>query len=414
MGILLVLAFGLGLGGIRQTAADHWPRFRGPNGTGLATDREVPVRWNMQQDVLWKTHLPGAGNSSPVIWDNRVFIESATSKERLLLCLDAAKGKILWQRSMAGTIVHKHPKNSFASSTPATDGERVYAVFWDGRHVFMSAYDFRGNRVWSRDLGSFKSQHGVGASPVVHGGKVFLNKDQDGAAVLVALDARTGAVAWQAKRRAFRACYSTPFVRMDEAGKPELVVASTAGITGYDPDDGREKWTWTWHFANMPLRTVGSPICHNGIVFAASGDGSGERHTVAVKAGGQGDVTRTNLLWEKKRDFPYVPTMLVQGEYLFYVNDRGMARCHVARTGATVWEKRLEGPVTASPLLIDGKIYAINEKGDVYVLAAAGTFKHLAKNSVGESVFASPAVAGSRLYIRGDTHLFCIGKRGLK
>jgi outer membrane protein assembly factor BamB len=245
---------------------------------------------------------------------------------------------------------------------------------------------------------------------MVHGGKVYLNNDQDGAAVLIALEARTGQVAWQVKRPAFRACYSTPFVREDAEGKPELVVASTAGISGYEPDTGREKWHWSWHFSNMPLRTVGSPVYSQGIVFAASGDGSGERHMVAVRAGGKGDVTATNLVWQRKRDFPYVPTILAYDDYLFYVNDLGVASCRRALTGATIWSHRLESSVTASPVIVDGKMYVITEEGDVFVIAAASTYKQLAKNALGEGVYASPAVADQRLYIRGVKHLFCIGK----
>jgi outer membrane protein assembly factor BamB len=155
-------------------------------------------------------------------------------------------------------------------------------------------------------------------------------------------------------------------------------------------------------------------VASGGIVFAGSGDGSGARHMVAIKAQGKGDVTRTNLLWERKRDFPYVPSMLTRGDHLYCVNDRGVASCHLGKSGQTVWSKRLGDTVTASPLLIDGKIYAFDEKGDVYVFPAATTFKLLAKNSVGERILATPAVADNRLFIRGEEHLFCIGKAGTK
>jgi outer membrane protein assembly factor BamB len=414
IGLGWVLAAWAATGWVGTAQAGNWPRFRGPNGTGLALDKGVPVEWSADKGVLWKTELPGQGNSSPVIWGNRLFTESATGKERFLLCVDVRDGKVLWSKAMAGGTTRKHPKNSFASSTPAVDGERVYAVFWDGSHVFVLACDLDGKSLWKRDLGSFRSQHGVGASPMIYRDKVFLNNDQDGASVLVALDAKTGNIAWQAKRRPFRACYSTPLILTYADGTPELIVASTAGITGYDPDRGGERWHWTWQFSNMPLRTVGSPVASHGIIFAGSGDGSGERHMVAVKAGGKGDVTKTNLIWERKRDFPYVPCMLTLGDYLFCVNDRGIASCYVAKNGAPVWDKRLGDNVSASPVLVDGKIYAITEKGDVYVFAAAATFKLLAKNSIGERVIASPAVADSRLFIRGERHLFCIGKGSAK
>jgi outer membrane protein assembly factor BamB len=200
----------------------------------------------------------------------------------------------------------------------------------------------------------------------------------------------------------------------DADGKPELIVASTAGITGYDPDGGSEKWHWTWHFDGMALRTVGSPVSSHGLIFAGSGDGSGARHMVAVKAGGKGDVTKTNLVWQRKRDFPYVPSMLTFGDYLFCVNDQGIASCYVAKNGDRVWSERLGGNVSASPVLIDGKIYAVREDGDVFVFAAAPTFKQLARNTVEERVLASPAVADNRLFIRGKQHLFCIGQAARK
>jgi outer membrane protein assembly factor BamB len=389
--------------------AENWARFRGPNGTGVSADKQIPVQWT-KKNVLWKTALPGAGNSSAVIWGKRLFLQAATDKDRLLLCLSVTNGKELWRRSMAGDITQKHPKNSFASSTPATDGKQVYVMFWDGSKTFLSAYDFDGKLVWRRDLGSFKSQHGPGVSPIVFQDKVVLPDDQDGSSVLIAVEAKTGKPAWKAKRTAFRACYSTPFVLEPDSAHPELIVTSTAGITSYNPQNGKEYWYWTWHFTGMALRTVASAVSGQGIIFAGSGDGSGERNMVAVKASGKGDVTKTNLVWQRKRDFPYVPSMLTRGDHLYCVNDHGIARCHVAKTGETVWTTRLTDAVTASPLLIDGKIYACSEKGDVYVFPAAATFKLLAKNPLGERILATPAVADNRLFIRGENHLFCIGK----
>ncbi len=409
----LLLALGVGLLTPPAALGANWPRFRGPNGTGVSADKGIPVAWT-KDNILWKVPLPGAGNSSMAVWGKRLFLQTATDKDRLLLCLDVTGGKELWRRSMAGGTTRKHPKNSFASSTPAADGKRVYVAFWDGSNTFLSAYDFQGKLLWRRDLGAFKSQHGPGASPIVFQDKVILPNDQDGSSVVVALEAATGKPAWQAKRRAFRACYSTPFLLEPASARPELIVVSTAGITSYNPQNGEEYWYWTWHFTGMPLRTVGSAVAANGIIFAGSGDGSGARNMVAIKAHGKGDVTKTNLLWQRKRDFPYVPSMLTRGEYLYCVNDRGIASCHLGKTGETVWSARISDTVTASPLLIDGKVYAFSEKGEVYVFPAATTFKLLAKNSVGERILATPSVADNRLFIRGEEHLFCIGKAGKK
>lgn len=389
-----------------------WPRFRGPNGTGVAADADIPVRWSEKKNLLWKVAIPGQGNSSPIVWGERLFLQTATAdgKDRLLLCLDSRTGATLWSREIPGSKAHMHPKNSLASATPATDGERVYVPLWDGAKVDLHAYDFRGESVWTYPLGSFTSQHGPGTSPIVYGGKVFIANDQDGTANFVALDAKSGKLVWEAPRRAYRACYSTPFLLERPETPVELIVASTGGITSYDPQSGHENWNYHWTFDGMPLRTVASPLYASGLIIANSGDGGGARQTVAVRVGGKGDISRTHLAWEKKKAFPYVPTMLVYGDHLFLVNDNGVAACHAVRTGDVVWSERLGGNVTASSILIDGKIYTISEDGTVYVYRAAPTFELLAKNSVGEDVFATPAVANQRLYIRGKTHLFCIGQ----
>lgn len=397
-------------------AAD-WPRFRGPNGTGVSTDKEIPVHWDTS-GVLWKVPIPGVGNSSPVLWGQQIFLQtsSADGLERRLLCLNAVDGKTLWSTAVPGARSRTHPKNSMASSTPAVDGERVYVLFWDGKDVAVHAYDLKGNLVWRQALGGFTSQHGPGTSPMVVGDRVILANDQDGVSVLYGLEAKTGKVAWQVARKPFRTCYSTPFLLEHPGKAPEVIVASSAGITSYQPQTGAENWNWNWNFAGQALRTVASPIFSQGMIFINSGDGAGDRHAVAVRAEGQGDAAKANLVWENKKKlaFPYVPCFLAQGDHLFYVNDKGFAGCHVAKTGEAVWNERLGENISASPILVDGKIYAISEAGTVYVFPAAPTFKLLAKNAVGEPVLATPAVADGRLYIRGKTHLFCIGKTAPK
>ncbi len=355
-----VLALGfLGVLAIRSGGAD-WPRFRGPNGTGVAADADVPVRWTAADGILWKAPVPGVGHSSPIIGAGRVFLQSASAdgKSRWLICLDAGTGKLLWQKEAPGQRAATHTKNTLASSTPALDSQRVYAAFWDGRNIALAAYDFKGELAWSRDLGGFKSQHGAGFSPVVVDDKVILSNDQDGSAVLLAFDAATGKTAWQAERKAYRACYSTPFVLEKSGGEKELIVVSTAAVTGYDPATGTENWHCDWPAARMPLRTVSSPVLADGLIVATAGDGKGDRLAIGVKPGGKGDVTATNLAWEDRRTLPYVPSPLALGGHVYSVNDAGFAACHVARTGEMVWQERLGVPVTASPLLVNGKVYA--------------------------------------------------------
>lgn len=391
-----------------------WSRFRGPNGMGTASDMDIPVKFS-EQSVLWKKPIPGSGNSSPVVWGNRLFLQSASKdgKERSLLCLSSLDGKTIWTTTFPTNPSARpktHAKNSLASCTPAVDGERVYALFWDGVDMVLYGLDMDGKQLWQRNLGPYKSQHGAGTSPMVYQKKVYVANDQDGEAELLAFDALTGKDVWRAKRPPFRACYSVPFL-LEKAGHPtELIVGSTAGVTSYDPDTGHENWNFTsWPWLKTPLRTVASPIAIDGIIIANSGDGSGERNTVAIRPEGKGTLSKEVVLWSKTKTYPYVPNLLALGEHVYFVNDLGIAGCAVAKTGEIVWSERLGGNFSASPVLVDGKIYAPSEDGTVYVFQAAPKYQPLAKNVLDEGFIATPAVASRRLFIRGKNSLYCIG-----
>lgn len=393
-------------------AAD-WTRFRGPNGTGVATDKNIPVEFGEGKNVLWKVAIPGSGNSSPIVSKGRIFLQTATAngEERKLLCLDLKDGRTLWEKSAPGGTAKTHPKNTLASCTAAADGTRIYMPFWDGKDLSLSAFDYDGKHLWTTPLGGFQSQHGAGHSPIIHGGKVILANDQDDFAELVALYADTGKVAWKAPRPPFKASYSTPLLLERNGSGPELLTVSTAGVAGYDPDTGSELWKWTWTSNDKQLRTVGSPIVTEGMVFFGGGNGPGDRHSVGVRIDGKGDVTGTNLAWETRQLFPYVPCLLSKGEHLYFVNDEGIAACTVARTGQVTWKQRVPGgKVTASPLMIDGKVYGITETGGTFVFAADTTFKLLSQGQLDEGVMASPAVSDGRLLVRGKQHLYCFGK----
>jgi outer membrane protein assembly factor BamB len=401
-------------------AAADWPRFRGPNGAGIADDKTIPAKWT-EKNFIWTTEIPGKGHSSPIVSKGKIFLESSSTdlKERYLICVDAKSGQIGWSKNVPSGKGHTHTKNSPASSTPAADGERVYAIFWDGHNLQLAAYDYAGALKWKQELGSFFSDHGAGMSPVVVGDKVVVNVDQGdgklpGKADLRAFDAKTGEPAWSKKRDPERACYSTPFLLEKADAGPELIVASTGGVTAYDPKDGSEIWHYVWKFDRARLRTVGSPIFHQGMIFAVAGDGGGDRNMIAIKAEGKGQVGSKNLVWQKKKFTPYVPTPLAKDGMIFWVTDKeSIAICADAKTGEEIWNERLGGgaEVSASPIMIDGRIFVINEKGTVFVVAAAKSFDQLAKNELKESVFATPAVADGRMYVRGAKHLFCIGTK---
>jgi outer membrane protein assembly factor BamB len=411
------------------SAAD-WDRFRGPDGLGTAPDTDLPVNIG-PNEILWKTPIPGRGNSSPIVSRGKVFLQTSTddNRRRALVCVDAATGKVEWSKDVkGGPPSHRiHDKNSMASSTPAADGERVYAVFWDGKNISLTGWDYAGNQLWAKELGTFKSQHGPGLSPMVVDNRVILNVDQDDLAEVQAFDPKSGELVWKKSRTAYRACYTTPFV-LHRDGKSEVIVSSTAGVTAYDPKDGAVNWNWTWVWKPAadapkgkgkggpggPLRQVGGPIFHDGLIFCISGDGGGDRHMVAIKPGTTGDVTDSALLWEKKKGTAYVPMVLASGPYLFWIADKeNKAICAEAKTGKVMWEERLPGSksVSASPVLVNGKVYSVNEDGRIAVFAAEPKFHLLAEAALKEDVFASPAVADGRLYVRGANHLFCIGTK---
>ncbi|MCE9529739.1 MAG: PQQ-binding-like beta-propeller repeat protein [Planctomycetes bacterium] len=404
--------FGLLLGVDAATAAD-WTRFRGPNGTGVADDKNIPVKWT-KENYLFKTEIPGKGHSSPIISKGKVFLQSSSKDlaERYLICVDANTGKIEWSKTVPGGPAKTHAKNSAASCTPAADGERVYAIHWDGSELLLTAYDYKGELIWKQPLGTFKSQHGPGMSPILVGGTVVVTMDQDGKSELLTFDAKTGKPGWSKIRDHERASYSTPFLLEKTDAGPDLIVASTGGITAYDPKDGKQIWNYNLKFDKMRLRMVGSAILHQGSIFAVSGDGAGDRLMVAIKPGGQGDIAQ-NLVWDKKKRTPYVPTPLAKDGLVFWVTDNeNLAVCVDAKTGNELWDERLGGGgVSASPILIDGNILTINEQGTAFIFPAAKSFELLAKNELKEQVYASPAVANGKLYIRGFQHLYCIGNK---
>lgn len=398
-------------------AAD-WSRFRGPNGTGVA-DPSTPTRFALTTDLAWMVKLPGTGYGSPIVVGDKVFLQVASDdgSTRSLLCLSTADGKVVWEKKVVDGKAGKiHKKSSHASGTPCSDGERVFNVVWDGTGLTMTAHDLKGNELWKKGLGSFASQHGFGHSPITTGGLVIFSYDQDGAAELVAHDAKTGEQKWRVERKPHRASYSTPFL-IEKDGKPaELVVATTTTIDSYDPKTGTVNWTFTvpWSDPNKKLRAIGQPVLAGGNVVMFTGDGDGSRAMVAVKAGGTGDVSKNGVAWELKKGTPYVPGGLVYDDHLYWVADDGQASCADPKTGKVKWTERLPNikAVSSSPILIGDTIFVIGEDGKaVSFKANPKELGDVEKSDVGEPVMASPAAAGGKLFIRGGTHLFCIGKK---
>jgi outer membrane protein assembly factor BamB len=393
--------------------AANWERFRGPNGTGIAQDKNIPVAISPKENVLWQVAIPGKGHSSPIVWGDKLFLQTAPSEEkRSLLCLSVKDGSKIWEAEVPGVKAHIHKLNSLASATPATDGESVFAAFWDGTDVTLYAYDMKGQKRWHKKLGQFTSQHGAGASPVLYKDKVFYAFDMDGAATMFAFNKKTGDIVWKEPRDAFRACYSIPMILERPGKEPELLVTSTTAITSYDPETGSRNWNWKWTFTSkMPLRTIASSIETDGMLIASSGDGGGDRQAVGIKLPTVSGAAPTQV-WDNKKDLPYVPCVLSKDGNLYFVNDAGFAGCIEAKTGNRLWFERLpDAKFFASPVMIDGKMYACSESGDVFVINCSPKFELLARNRLDELIRATPAVADDRLFIRTGSKLYCFGQK---
>jgi outer membrane protein assembly factor BamB len=410
--LLTVLALPLSL----PLFAADWSRFRGPNGSGIA-DGEMPKI--DPKKPLWKVEIPGTGRSSPIVVGGKVFLQTASKdgKSRTLLCLNAENGETIWTKDVPGQPTPGgkgvHAKNSLASSTPASDGQQVYCVWWDGTAVALHAYDMKGNEAWRASLGGYVSQHGPGFSPVLHNGLVYVNVDDDEHAELVALDAKTGDKKWVAPRKKQRACYSSPYILKRGDRPEELILGTTHMITSYEPATGKVNWNYTvpWPAGKMPLRVIGHPAYAGGLLVMSFGDGNGSRYMIAVDP----EKSAPAKVWElDNASIPYVPCILVKGDLLFWIGDKvgGQACCAEAKTGNILYNERITTKEpSASPVMVGDQILMVSETGELVVFKASKEFESVSKVNLGEGVFASPAVADGRVFIRGTTHLFCFGKK---
>jgi outer membrane protein assembly factor BamB len=383
-------------------AERQWPRLRGPDGQGATFDTELPLHWGPSENVVWKVNTSGRGNSSPVIWDDRVFITAASTdgQERKIVCYSRTDGRHLWEHAAPSAAAREtlYTKNTFASSTAVTDGQRVIAFFGNGGLVCV---DLDGHRQWHVDLGLFPIMHGPGTSPVLYKDEVICIQYQNrGKSLFAAFDKRTGAKLWQHDRENATS-WSTPVVV--RVGKhDELVYNGANYIAGYEPETGKELWRVTGSsHESIPTVVVGG-----GLLFSASGRNG---PTMGIRPGGRGDVTETHVVWRNLRGGPHVPSPLYHDGRLYIVNDTGIATCMDASDGRTIWQHRLRGRFSMSPIEAEGRILVTSEEGRSTILQAGETFHVLAENDLDEPVLATPALLGGRLYFRSAVHLWCVG-----
>lgn len=401
--------------GVDSVAAKYWPRWRGPSGQGLVPDGAFPDRWSAggtNENIAWRVPVAGRGNSSPIVWGDRIFLTTAyDGGQRLaLLGFRRSDGSRLWETFVPqqGGLEPGHPKNGHASSTPVTDGRRVYASF--GSHGLL-ATDFDGKIVWQNTVGRLANYHGSAGSPVMYKDRIFIYQDHDGTSstgsFVAAFSTETGKLLWQTPRSA-TVGWGTPVV-ITTGGRDELVVSSQRRVYAYDPANGKELWS----VAGNTYEVIPTPVVGHGLVYCASGRAG---PTLAIRPGGFGDVTATHVAWSVAKGSPFVPSPILVGDVLYLVNDmQSIVTAYEATTGALLFQGRLgterrEG-FSSSPVSVNGKLFFTNDDGETFVIAAGRTFAPSHVNQLGEPVLASPALVEGRWYFRTATSLIAIGGR---
>jgi len=438
----IVLVFVVALAG--SISAADWPQWRGPRGNGASDEKNLPVTWSATENVAWKAAIGGLGVSSPIVSGDRVFVTSqigsgvrrpgnhprlaqganaGTAGERALAAggggpaddrtffvveaFQRADGRRLWQyrTEASGPLPGVHDKHNLASPSPVTDGQMVYAWFGTGQIV---ALDLNGKVVWERHLGQevapFDINWGHSSSPTLFGDTLILLCDHTPAAYLLAVDKKTGKERWRADRGKGRMSYTTPFV-VESATGPELIVNSSQRVDAYDPRSG----AFLWHVGGSNQFPIPAPTFHDGVLYMTRGYRSGPY--MAVRPGGRGDVSGSHVVWEVPTGAPYISSLVYDEGILYMASDVGAVSAIDAATGKRIWQERVDGIFSASPVAGDGKIYFVSETGETIVLKAGRAPQVLARNDLGERLIASPAISNGQLFIRSDGQLFAIGKK---
>jgi outer membrane protein assembly factor BamB len=408
--LFLTIVVGLARGSAQQlTSANEWTRFRGPNGSGIGVATDLPVTWT-EKDFLWKVSLPGKGNSSPVLWGEKIFLTAGDNKtgKRIALCVHADSGKLLWRRDFDSATYKLHQRNGIATATPTVDARHVYLAWATPAKYTVMALDHEGKTVWEKDLGPYKSQHGFGVSPIVHEDLLILPSDQDGGGSLFALDTATGKTRWQVPRKSGNATYATPCVYQAGNRPAEIVFTNWQhGITAVDPRSGKVTWEISTFEPTMPERSIASPIMVGDMVLGTCGFVTAQKHHVAVRPTDNG---KAKEIWRVEKAVSYLGTPLVKGRWVFLFSEKGIGTCLEASTGKVLWQERLDGNFSSSAVCAGEHIYCPADNGEVVVIAAKDTYRLLARNPLGEATQATPAIARGRLFFRTSGHLLCIGK----
>ena len=440
--LTLTIAISLACAGLsflaESAAAGNWPQWRGPDGSGISHEKNLPSEWSPTKNIKWKTPIEGRAHSSPIVWGKMIFLTTAlegaevagakAAKHMLgdkefvhpdsigankkhtfkVLAIDRDSGKIAWQvTAWEGTPYDdRHRKSSYAASTPATDGKMVYA--WFGTEG-LYAYDFKGKLAWKAQVGNFATLGmGVATSPILFENLVIVQADEDNgeASLIVALDKKTGKEVWKQSRKGLQVSWSTPLL-VKTATRSELIASGTEFVISYDPATGKE----LWRHKGVESNAIPSPVANTEFVYLVAG--YPQKVAMALRLGQNGDLTGTpNATWKYPKGTAYVPSPILYGDYLYLTTDRGILTALDAKTGEVKYEGgRIPIPATftASPVAFEGKILMTSEDGDTFMIKAGPKHEIIGTNSIGEPVYASPAIADGRIFIRGEKHLYAIG-----
>lgn len=405
---------------IPASAAENWPQFRGPTGDGHSDAKGLVSEFGEGVHVKWKTPIHGKGWSSPVIWGNQVWLTTATDDgtELSVVCADKSSGKVLQDKVLfrVGTPQFCHKFNSYASPTPVIEEGRVYVTFGSPGTACLDTKT--GEVLWQRTDFVCNHYRGAGSSPIVWKDLLIMNFDGSDAQFVVALDKKTGKTVWETNRSVdykdldkdgkpqgegdYRKAFATPHV-IDFNGAPMLLSSGAKAHYGYEPATGKEIWRFE-EPANHSAST--RPVVGLGMFFIQTGFSKGQ--LIALKLGGKGQLDESSVAWRSKRSVPNKPSLILEGDLLFMIDDGGIATCADAKTGETVWTQRVLGNYSSSPLLADGRIFVFNEEGKVTALAPAREFKVLGEGKFDSGFMSSPAVSGSALFFRTKTDLYRI------
>ncbi len=427
--VIIPLALSVALAGIASRrdplsarpadrTASNWPQWRGPHLDGTSDEKNLPERWSREENIAWKLALSGFSASTPIIWDDRIFLSTAELDHLSLWCVDRKSGSLLWKKPLGGNNVVMRKQN-MSSPSPVTDGKNVFVMTGTG---ILKSFDFQGRELWSRDIqkdyGPFGLNWGYASSPLLFEDSLFVQvlhgmKTAD-PSYLLRIDKASGKTLWHVVRptdaiRESPDSYTTPaLLRSDK--DTEIVITRGDCVTGHDPATGKELWRANSlnPDKNPAYRIVASPVVSGGMIFAPTR----VRPLTAIRAGGRGDITATHVAWQT-RIGPDVPTPVTDGTYLYIVNDRGIVYCLDAKSGKEVYggQRIRPGTYSASPVLADGKIYATSEDGVTTVLKAGPAFQIVAENNLNDYTLSSPAISQGQIFIRTSGFLFAIGKK---